>query len=340
MHLGTELCAILEFIGKYGMDTRNGLFAALPVCEPANAHAGAAPSLRIFICIPLLMAAITKLFPAWVRDKGLKMAGLTKMLARLEHTTAASSTCVNRAAAIFPVRPYASRKPAEMFVVLGIEYFEKVMRHVADPQRTKLPPLPEASKHVSWPPPSPRIMYTQQPEQEPDRSEAGSDNDDEDNDEGSDGEDANANAAYGHMRLSWGAPVTRRHMRTVREFRDYAAFLQRHQERAQDAQDAQDPWDFAGITLTGRFSARARAKTDANRPRPRPDARNRNRDRPLKRQKRRPHDNDEEEGNEDVVDTLFDGGEVARGGDDNDEDSASSAAASSSASSVSSSPSR
>lgn len=143
-----ETRMLVEFLVKFGMDTRTGLICAFPVMV--------AGTLRIAICVPLLKQAFMALFPKKAASR--KMTTVTKYYnflfgALQQHLVEVDLEEVEEALMpVFPFRMYNNGKAAvKDWIVMDVGFFIANARHVASSNLPTLAAQPEvAPGRVAW----------------------------------------------------------------------------------------------------------------------------------------------------------------------------------------------
>lgn len=143
-----ETRMLLEFLVKFGMDTRTGLICAFPV------HLNS--TLRIAICVPLLKLAFMALFPKKAASR--KMTAVTKYFnflygALQQHLVEVELEEVEEVLmAVFPMRLYNNGKAAvKDWIVMDVGFFIANARHVTSSSTPTLASRPEvAPLQVVW----------------------------------------------------------------------------------------------------------------------------------------------------------------------------------------------
>jgi hypothetical protein len=130
-----ETRAVVEFLIRFGMDTRNGYVCGLPMHVKGE--------LYMLVCIPLLGYAMRRLFPALIKKHNLTIPNISKIMSRLDPVTLTFDKDVQREvlmgqmAKVFAVREYAaSARVGDTWAVFTVEQFLRVLRDLRRQNQT------------------------------------------------------------------------------------------------------------------------------------------------------------------------------------------------------------
>ena len=160
MNMGSDLCVILEFLAAYGMDTSTGFICAFPILDiPTHARDAPTNTAHVFVCIPLLVLALQRFLPEFSKRSSIRLGTIVKLFQKLD-TVVAGPQSIKRAVSILPVRPYASKKNDDMFLVFEMNYFIRLLQRVTASHHARFAPVDDALLFKRWEA-TPRTMFTQ-----------------------------------------------------------------------------------------------------------------------------------------------------------------------------------